>query len=108
MLNLVCRDEELKADVLHRLKQVFPFVWTHTIEDEVNMIIYAIRDHTIHSDGTTQERVNASCTDSSEALSCFKMTCRERCLLMNKHLYKQNCDKDEVDLAEQVEKLSIT
>ena len=42
ILNLVCRDETIKTDVLKRLSQIFSKVIVKDIEEEVNQIVYAI------------------------------------------------------------------
>lgn len=42
ILNLVCRDTELKKTVLSRVATVFPAVYTVDIEDEVNQIVFAL------------------------------------------------------------------
>ena len=42
ILNLVCRNQNLKEDVISRVKSLFSCVFIRTIEDEVNEIIYAI------------------------------------------------------------------
>nr|XP_002732920.2 PREDICTED: methyltransferase-like protein 13-like [Saccoglossus kowalevskii] len=40
ILNLVCRDKELKKSILDDLKIIFPRIYCNKIEDEVNEIIY--------------------------------------------------------------------
>ena len=42
VLNLVCRDQNLKKEVISRVKSLFSCVYIRTIEDEVNEIVYAI------------------------------------------------------------------
>ena len=40
MLNLVCRDAQLKESVLATLKEVFPLLYMRRIEGEVNEILF--------------------------------------------------------------------
>lgn len=43
ILNLVCRDETIKEDVLKSIRKVFDQVYIKNIEEEVNQIVYAIK-----------------------------------------------------------------
>ena len=43
ILNLVCRDETIKKDVLKLIRKVFDQVYIKNIEEEVNQIVYAIK-----------------------------------------------------------------
>lgn len=40
MLNLVCRDAQLKESVLATLREVFPLLYARCIEGEVNEILF--------------------------------------------------------------------
>ncbi|XP_042318478.1 eEF1A lysine and N-terminal methyltransferase [Sceloporus undulatus] len=40
ILNLVCRDPLLRNDALATLKEIFPLLYTHKIEEEVNEILF--------------------------------------------------------------------
>lgn len=40
MLNLVCRDAQLKESVLATLREVFPLLYARRIEEEVNEILF--------------------------------------------------------------------
>lgn len=40
MLNLVCRDAQLKESVLATLREVFPLLYVRRIEGEVNEILF--------------------------------------------------------------------
>jgi len=40
VLNLVCRNEELKTHYINRVRQVFPFVISCDVTDEVNNLLY--------------------------------------------------------------------
>ena len=42
MLNLVCRDEALKSQVVDTVRQTFPKVYLQSIDEEVNEILYAV------------------------------------------------------------------
>lgn len=44
VLNLVCRDEDLKSVVLQTLTDIYPKVYVKKIEDEVNTIVYALAE----------------------------------------------------------------
>jgi hypothetical protein len=43
ILNLVCRDETIKENVLKLIRKVFDQVYIKNIEEEVNQIVYAIK-----------------------------------------------------------------
>ena len=103
VLNLVCRDEALKEEILQRVKQVFGTVFVHNIEDEVNVLVYAVRDIGEQQTKESGEK-NVEKSDVKQTMIA-KFT--EHCTLMNKHLYKQKCDKNEVDLVAQMEDLSV-
>lgn len=60
ILNLVCRDETVKADVLQLIKKVFDQVYIKDIEEEVNQIVYAI-NRTEHCESESRE---GSCDNS--------------------------------------------
>lgn len=47
VLNLVCRDEDLKSAVLQTLASIYPKVYVKKIEDEVNHIVYALAESNI-------------------------------------------------------------
>ena len=42
MINVVCRDEKLKNQVLQDIQKVFPFVYTKDFTDDVNTVLYAL------------------------------------------------------------------
>ncbi|WAR30761.1 EFNMT-like protein [Mya arenaria] len=44
VLNLVSRDSTLKAEVIQRLKDIFPAIFVSHVEEEVNEIVFAIKD----------------------------------------------------------------
>ena len=48
IINLVCRDELLKVQVLMQIMAVFPRVYTKEFKDDVNAVVYASMDQTKH------------------------------------------------------------
>lgn len=44
MLNLVCRDSSLRAEVMKSVRQVFPRVFARAIEGEVNDVLFCLRE----------------------------------------------------------------
>lgn len=88
VLNLVCRDEQLKAEVKQRVKKVFGTVICHHIEDEVNEILYALNKE--------------NSVDESE----LKTVWEKNCQLLNK-LAKKKSVNNEIDLVKEIENVNI-
>ncbi|XP_034668300.1 eEF1A lysine and N-terminal methyltransferase homolog [Drosophila subobscura] len=44
MLNLVCRDETLKAEAMANLQKVFPAVCSYKLEEDINEVVYCAND----------------------------------------------------------------
>lgn len=42
MLNLVCRDDELRAEVINNLKSVFKHLYSIKIEQQINEMVFAM------------------------------------------------------------------
>lgn len=40
ILNLVCRDEALRANALESLKKVFPSLCTYKLDEDINEVVY--------------------------------------------------------------------
>lgn len=90
ILNLVCRDEEMRRNVLKQLTQTFDKVFVKDIDEEVNQIVYAINRN-----------------DESE---CDKVTRDYKNLLEDKEIsqYLSSCVKgSSVDLNDQFQNMVI-
>lgn len=44
MLNLVCRDTSLRQKVMESVREVFPRVYSRSIEGEVNDVLFCLRE----------------------------------------------------------------
>lgn len=111
MLNLVCRDTVMKADVIGRVKQVFESVFSQSIDEEVNEIIIGVKNVTLRdktldaAEQTTQSQSVA--TDSANSQDHMVKTFVEQCQIINKLLQKQSVDKLDIDLVSLIEKMSM-
>ncbi|XP_070531894.1 eEF1A lysine and N-terminal methyltransferase-like [Ptychodera flava] len=63
IVNLVCRDATLKSTVFKDLKSVFPRIYCKKIEDQVNEVVFALKDRT---------------EDKPEQLAVINKLCREK------------------------------
>lgn len=88
ILNLVCRDDVLKKQVLDRIKDIFSQVFIHNIEDEVNEVVFALN----------VDRAS----DSSDLLN----KCRENTRALTKFIRRAGSN-GETDFVQEMEKMKL-
>ncbi|XP_052790204.1 eEF1A lysine and N-terminal methyltransferase-like [Mya arenaria] len=133
VLNLVSRDSTLKAEVIQRLKDIFPAIFVSHVEEEVNEIVFAIKDTNsaavnqmetkdVKKDGTKEKddkagsgenMVNSGKTeeaneDRNKRLETLKNKVIEQCKMLDRFMKKQTADKPAVDLIDAFENLLVT
>ncbi|KAK6195955.1 hypothetical protein SNE40_001274 [Patella caerulea] len=91
VLNLVCRDEELKKELMTRIKTVFTSVYYVNIDDEVNDIVYALNQES-----------DAVCPSDK-----FIKTVQENVGTLNQFIKRNATKKSEINLLDAMEKLKI-
>ena len=56
-MNLVCRDSQLRDEVVSNVKGVFSELYSYKVEDEVNEIIYAFNSNSVSRPDNDQFRI---------------------------------------------------
>ncbi|XP_070531898.1 eEF1A lysine and N-terminal methyltransferase-like [Ptychodera flava] len=93
IVNLVCRDTTVKSTVFKDLKSVFPRIYCKKIEDQVNEVVFALKDRT---------------DDKPEQLAVINKLCREKAGKLQT-VAKQHTDSwdSSMNLAEMIDNLQI-
>lgn len=63
VLNLVCRDESLRGKVVDGLRQVFKYVMSYKLEEDVNEIFYCTDNNALSSGEKWQEAMKESAAE---------------------------------------------
>jgi hypothetical protein len=75
VLNLVCRDKDLKSSVIDKLRDVFQQVYASEIEGEVNTIVYALpvarRAQVVEGEGASCDSVLSDVCDNVKLLDAM-------------------------------------
>ena len=69
ILNLVCRDQELKSQVLSDMQSVFPWLGTLEVKDQVNEIVLALpqaRGKDWNNSGAQEKIIEVLCASASK------------------------------------------
>ena len=61
ILNLVCRDEELRNSALTQLHQVFPSICCYKLDEDINEVIYCSNDEKFKSAEDWKKVLGTSC-----------------------------------------------
>lgn len=74
ILNLVCRDDTLRGKVVEELKQVFKYVLSYKLEEDVNEIFYCADNAALNSGDKWQEAMKRSAQEINVLAKKFKLS----------------------------------
>ncbi|EAT46630.1 AAEL002186-PA [Aedes aegypti] len=74
ILNLVCRDDSLRGKVVDELKQVFKYVLSYKLEEDVNEIFYCADNAALDSGAKWQEAMKRSAQEINALAKKFKLS----------------------------------
>ena len=96
MINLSCRSQFLRIDVIDKLKSVFSSVFTKKVTDDINEIIYALPS----SSSVTHDSI---LTENGDLVSQMEQNLETLQQLVSRKMK----DKSKVDLKESLQGLEI-
>ncbi|KAL5011998.1 hypothetical protein ScPMuIL_010549 [Solemya velum] len=102
ILNLACRNEDLKKTVLERIRTIFESVYVKDLEGEVNAVVYAIAGDLKSS----QDLGSADPTPGGATAEKHLTDVKSNIKLLESSVKRQQCSA-EADLAEMVQDLTV-